>query len=53
MGQRIQGRDRKGQARRVDSSKPETVYSVARGPPASMNEGGRDGGREQVKGCWV
>lgn len=44
------GKDRQG---RVDSSKPETFYSVARGPPASINEGCREGGREQVKGCWV
>lgn len=53
MGERIQGGTGKGRQGRVDSSKPETLYSVARDPLASINDRCREGGREQVKSCWV
>lgn len=53
MGERIQGRDRKGQAGKSGLFKPEILYSMARGPLASINEVCMEGGRERMKGCWV
>ena len=46
MGERIQGRDSKEQAKRRDSSNSPRLYSLARGPFTSVNKRCRKGGKE-------